>query len=293
MNLNRIRKITLGISIILHLLFLLSFKSIHSISLFNLNNSEPLPENTDQEKRIEFELVETPDDAIQQRPSEPTDLISDKNSIARDRYLAKDKPTGGPYSEGDFDIKNPEQPPPMPENNQSQTAQPNQYADADENFEQKYSQNQSYYSMNQPKFSRQALMGKTETPQSSKQEIQRPNYDSDEFNAKEIGGMAFNTYAWDFAPYMLHMKRKVERNVFPPPAFTHMGLIDGETIVRFKVLPNGEMQDLKVLQYKGHKALMETSVHAIENSSPFKPLPPDFPENYLEVTASFTYYIQR
>jgi len=92
---------------------------------------------------------------------------------------------------------------------------------------------------------------------------------------------------------MLEMKRKVEHNVFPPPAFTYMGLISGETILRFKVMPNGSVKDLEVLQYTGHSALKETSVNAIINSSPFKPLPADFPENYLEVTAAFTYYVKR
>jgi len=72
-----------------------------------------------------------------------------------------------------------------------------------------------------------------------------------------------------------------------------MGLIDGETIIRFKVYPNGEMKDLEVLQYRGHKSLMETSVQAIKNSNPFNPLPADFPENYLEVTGHFTYFIKR
>ena len=47
---------------------------------------------------------------------------------------------------------------------------------------------------------------------------------------------------------------------------------------------------LEVLEYIGHKTLMETSVRAIEVSAPFKPLPVDFPEDYLEITAQFYYF---
>jgi TonB family protein len=72
-----------------------------------------------------------------------------------------------------------------------------------------------------------------------------------------------------------------------------MGMIDGETILRFKVMPNGEVKDLKVIKYNGHQSLMETSVQAVKNSIPFAPLPADFPENFLEVTARFSYYINR
>ena len=38
--------------------------------------------------------------------------------------------------------------------------------------------------------------------------------------------------------------------------------------------------------------LLETSRNAIRVSAPFKPLPGEFPEQYLEVTARFYYYIR-
>ncbi|MFQ5772553.1 MAG: energy transducer TonB, partial [bacterium] len=92
---------------------------------------------------------------------------------------------------------------------------------------------------------------------------------------------------------MLALKKKVEHNIFPPPAFIRMGIISGETLLRFKIYPNGEMKDLEVLEYKGHETLMQTSVRAIEISAPFAPLPSNFPEAYLEVTAKFHYFIQK
>lgn len=288
MNTTKIRKYTITVSIVLHFLFLLTYKPLSSIQLFN-QHEELTDKLNKPEKDIVFEIVETPADAKSDKPPEDTNLLSDKNSIARDQYIQKDKAIGAPYAQGDFDVKNINDASAGAENKPGDQFVMNDDAYTNQRYEKDDLADQSY---NQPKFSRQVLLGKSDQPKQS-QQSNRPRYDNDKFNANEIGGLTFNTYEWNFAPYMLEMKRKVERNVFPPPAFTHMGLISGETILRFKVMPNGEVTDLEVLRYNGHKSLMETSVQAITNSSPFKPLPADFPENYLEVTASFSYYIQR
>jgi len=280
-------KISLAISIVLHLLLLLSYSWIHVITLAN---SLPLPKL--EENRLEFELVETPDYARSDAPPKNTNLLSDKNAIARDQHQKDDKLPGAPYSDGDLDVKN------LPTISAAPTpaladaiASNKDVSDRDERTESKTDNSKQSYQ----KFSRQKLIkpNQQSTADHQQSEIERPLYANKAFSAEDLGGFSFNTYAWDFAPYMLEMKRKVERNIFPPPAFTYMGLISGETIVRFKVLPNGEVIDLRVLNYTGHEALTETSVKAILNSSRFRELPADFPEDFLEVTAKFTYYVTR
>jgi hypothetical protein len=111
--------------------------------------------------------------------------------------------------------------------------------------------------------------------------------------AKRRGALSFNVYNWDFAPYMLAMKREVESHLFPPYAFTHMGAISGTNVVRFIVLRDGRVRDLVVLDSDAHGSLDLTSLRAIEMSLPFMPLPSSFPEEYLEVTAHFAYVVDR
>ena len=86
-----------------------------------------------------------------------------------------------------------------------------------------------------------------------------------------------------------------ERNLFPPQAFTRLGIISGESMIRFKVYPDGHAGDIEVLSYDGHRSLMETSVNAIKGAEPFRSLPTDFPkyEKFLEVTAHFQYFVSR
>ena len=289
-----INKTSWIISILLHLLLLFLYKELREIQLFPLKKADPINAQ-ELENRLVFELVETPDDAQTDRKPENTNLVSDKNSIARDQNQNKDKAQGNPYSEGDFDVKN--LPLPKAELVPSESNSTNQNLDtkseqAEENQSDEYAGNGYEYQ----KFSRKMLLANASQSVYSpmqKQPINRSIYDNENFNAEDLGGLTFNTYNWNFAPYLLEMKRKIESNIFPPPAFIRMGLIDGEILLRFKIMPNGVVKDLVVLEYIGHESLKETSIQAILNSSAFKPLPADFPENYLEVTGSFKYYVRR
>jgi outer membrane biosynthesis protein TonB len=73
---------------------------------------------------------------------------------------------------------------------------------------------------------------------------------------------------------------------------THLGF-GGSNVVRFRIFPKGHLEGPEVLGYNGEKALIETSKRAVQVSAPFPPLPEDFPEKYLEVTASFHYRTMR
>ncbi len=282
--------LSLFLSLLLHLLFLYYFEPISSIHILPAKDKDIALEQPEAERRLIFELVDTPERARSDTPPEHADLVSDKNTIARDNYLQKDKPLGNPYSEGDLDIKSF----PSAYAANGQQFPPGRTAPTQVESPQPENDSREETGITMEKFSRRQLLRNSEQGRSEEQfEINRPLYENREFSARDLGGFSFNTYNWDFAPYMLAMKRKVERNIFPPPAFTQMGLISGETILRFKVLPNGEIKDLEVLRYSGHPSLKETSLQAIRNSSPFKSLPVDFPEDFLEVTASFSYFVNR
>ena len=60
---------------------------------------------------------------------------------------------------------------------------------------------------------------------------------------------------------------------------------------RFRITRDGQLIGQKILGYEGEKALIETSKRAVEVSAPFWPLPDDFPQDYLEVTARFYYIV--
>ena len=105
---------------------------------------------------------------------------------------------------------------------------------------------------------------------------------SRDFRADLIGQMRMSTYAWDWAPWWKAFERKILHFWYAPTAW-QMGLISGYTYVKIRVDKEGKLMSYQVLKHEGHASLRVSSVNALESVFPFKALPPDFPEEYLEI----------
>lgn len=296
---HRAQRIALVASVLFHLLILAIYRPLAQIHIFPNQDEAEISQAMEP---IEFELVETPDDAIQQRP-ESSKLVSDKNAIGRDEYQDKDKPIGEAYSEGQTQyrifagqlepagmVQPPPQEPPTEESQETlQDQDQNYYIDESIDYSGSRQRKNSHKKFNKNLLA-QSSQGRSSMQRQFTDDV---NYDQRHFSADALGGVSLSTYAWDFAPYILHMKKKLKENIYPPPAFMQMGAISGETVLRFKVMPDGSATDITLVGYKGHSSLMETSMQAVKNATPFRPLPRNFPEEYLELTWTFIYSINR
>ncbi|MBN2088066.1 energy transducer TonB [candidate division KSB1 bacterium] len=295
--------ITILISLLFHLLIFLIIAIpwmtiFPTLQIFQANEPEIQPEI---EKRMEFELVDTPDDADLTDTPKETEYVSDKNANARDEYAKNDLPQGDAYADGQFnvseyqkgdDLKTIEVPPPQPaspEISKKQDTEAESQIDARPQTERRSS------SMEEDPRKRNFLNLFDQAADRRPVKKNAPLRQQTESSARNIGGFTLNTYAWDWAPYLLEMKNKIDQNLFPPAAFTRLGIISGDSIIRFRVFPDGHVENITVLSTNGHQSLMETSQNAIKGSDPFRPLPSDFPRDkpYLEVTAHFQYLISR
>ena len=281
---------------LLHLILLVVWRPLSLIDLFP---DKSVSESAAASPLI-FELVETPDDAIQQEP-ENAHLVSDKNALARDEHEG-DLEEGEAYSDGEVPHR-------VfagdPDAGGQQAAQSEEQADqkADDAESEPWNPVLDWagsYFDSQRRQDRDTKDGELslKQPQVGPPSPQRRftddlDYEQRMTGADEKGSISLNTYEWDYASYILHMKKKLKSNIFPPAIFTYMGGISGETTLFFRVWPDGTMTDLYVIEYNGHKTLMETSVTAVEKSSPFRPLPDNFPEEYLELRWTFFYYTRR
>lgn len=152
--------------------------------------------------------------------------------------------------------------------------------------------NEPIYAFNQQKkFSKSLLTGKERKSETESEENQVKTTDkvSEDFDAKLIGDFALSTYEWEWAPYWLDFKKKLYRVWTAPPAYSKLGLIYGYTIIWAKLNRAGVMVDYKVLKHEGHSSLLESSEGAIRSSFPFKPLPDNFPDEFLEITFLLRY----
>jgi len=110
-----------------------------------------------------------------------------------------------------------------------------------------------------------------------------------QFSVNEVGALSLSTYKWAWAPYINKLKYKHRSVWFAPPAYNRLGLIHGKTKIFFEISRDGKLLSLKVLEHSGHKSLEEASVASIRSTFPFLPLPPDFPDEKLGITATLYY----
>ena len=273
-NTGKVRIAAFLLSLLLHILLIVGIIWIPqpvSKAALPLDPSISQP----QYDRMAFELLETPPDIPEQTPSIDTDLASDQDSRAHD--LKDDLPNDLPYSEGFAEAKNyPQQK--IPEIAETQPDQQSkEIPEPSEN-----PPNEAFIT---------ALKEMQQRLKQDNQESPEPSFKNIDSSAIDYGGFSFNTYNWDFAPYLLTMKRRIRSNMNLPYAFTNLGAVSGDIMVKFVVLPNGIVKSLEILNSDAHYSLEQSSVNAVQNSSAFDPLPRDFPEDRLVVTARFSFSI--
>lgn len=95
----------------------------------------------------------------------------------------------------------------------------------------------------------------------------------------------------DVSTYLKVVYKLVDRNwrvqmpesVYPPL------LKKGKVIIGFRLLQDGKVEDLRVVQTSGDNALDRAAYRAIANSSPLSPIAPDFHCMFLELRFNFYY----
>jgi TonB family protein len=266
------------ISLLIHLLLVLGWAV--SESMVGHEKKEPLLAEVEpvDEPQVAFELVEVPDDAPRQEPDALSNLLSDREARAADLNPEQTPDLQDPFYDSDVDITQFERAETDP--SEAQMEKSEQREDEDVLAENALPLLELDFADEMTSKPGQEYSREAESPE---------NLQSSSVNK---GSISFNTYDWDFAPYMLAMKRAVERHLYPPYAFTHMGLVSGDNLIRFVVSPDGTIRDLRILDSNAHYSLDRASVRAIEAAAPFLPLPRNFPEEYLEVTAHFSYTIR-
>ncbi len=260
-------------AILLHILFLILENPLSAVIA-------PQPEQIPASPPLTFEFVDVPqnrDDA----PPEETPLLAERDNISRDQQMDPLPESHLPYSDGISRAKNiatPAQGKSRRETQSADRSSETETTDNSLNFEDL---------LKKPEKARKererAVLG-GELPQS------HVDMDNSKTRALERGGLQLSTYEWNFAPYMQYLKRRIDRHIYPPRLF-ELGMIDGTTVVKFRIWRDGRLEGPELIDYKGSESLLETSLEAVKRSAPFRALPPDFPEEYLEIVGTFEYLI--
>lgn len=91
----------------------------------------------------------------------------------------------------------------------------------------------------------------------------------------------------DYGPYMAdiqRLQRSIKKHWLPPK-----GNENKKVTVEFKVLSDGQLSDLHVLESSGVKEADDAALKAVKDSAPFKPLSLTPKENSVDIKFTFDY----
>ena len=120
--------------------------------------------------------------------------------------------------------------------------------------------------------------------------LPEPEVDQRLTRAEAGSAFSLNTTAWEWAPYMQRLKAQIERHISPPAAF-YYGTAAWISRVRFRIGPDGRLLEFRLLDHRGVDNLQYVALDAITGAADYEPLPPGFPEPYLEITGNFYFNV--
>lgn len=100
--------------------------------------------------------------------------------------------------------------------------------------------------------------------------------------------VSLNTKKFEYADYFSEIRKAVEYVWnYPPEAI--MNGVGGMTLLRFTLLRDGELAEIKVVKPSGVKTLDEASVEAVRKAAPFKPFPETLTKERIHLVGNFIY----
>jgi TonB family protein len=97
-------------------------------------------------------------------------------------------------------------------------------------------------------------------------------------------GATVNTKGVEFGPWFRRFIMRVRENALAPDA-----VVSGRVVVTFNVRKNGSIADITIASPSPVEDLNRAASDALMASSPFQPLPTDYPDDQAFVTVTFDY----
>lgn len=90
----------------------------------------------------------------------------------------------------------------------------------------------------------------------------------------------------DFGPYMRELQQRIKRNWEPPK-----GEESRRVVLLFSIAKDGRLLNVRVSKSSGLGAADNAAIAAVKLTAPFKPLPPEYRENSVDIQFTFDYNV--
>lgn len=262
---NKIRNISLGISIFIHTSIIGIMNGSGWIGKWM--PSIPIKQKTE----VALEFVEIPEEIPESKAKKETKVISDRTVEAKDMVEEESKDRKARTKEvakGKQIVKiSPKLPLPVP-------TIPDKFGD-------------------QPSIPQMPM---PEPPRVEYDIINIPEVSESIFSTPSEGPLTFETRAHKIGPYFKQIKKKIENYWLRYLIFRYQNTApqESEVVVSFKILSNGEVAGVSILEYSGDELFRDFCVASITNTAPFPPLPENLEEELkkeggLSIVFTFRY----
>jgi len=259
---------------------------------------------------VRFELIETPASAKTDKPATGTNLRSDKNAQAQDRFESEKKLDDAPHMEGKHEDVKDTRPrmiaakpaKPIAEKAAPQKepqSQPVKPPEKEKVEEQKTEKLQSGLPAEKKEEPREPEKGVRIEPESKPKEIKKlakkmPDPSESVMPAPSIvpsrmmsaasasntgadaritGDLSFAASRHFFGEYLVKMKQAVEREWVSRLVSKYTGVRSSRAVIDFRIQPDGEVTDIAVNSVEGDQYFAVMCASSINDAQPFDEIP--------------------
>ena len=321
MALSRSFKVSLLLSVLIHS-GVFAALGRESFSQKILAEPKPLLAKRAEPKVVRFELIDTPASAETSEPPKKTDLVSDKNTRAQDRFQGEKKLKNSPHMEGKREDSKDTRPkmvaakPPTPSKPERivKTATPKDSSgegaarraptnDKKEPPKPKESirvapepENKEIIKLAKkpPVLAEPTAPSPAMTPPHIMSSASARNTGAD---AQITGELSFAATRHFFGEYLLKMKQAVEAEWISRLVSQYSGIVRSHTVVDFKIQPDGRVTEVDASSSEGDPYFALICISSIRDAQPFEEIPyddiPGLPEEFkgkpLSIRFTFRY----
>lgn len=127
---------------------------------------------------------------------------------------------------------------------------------------------------------------KQETKKTEETKKQQETPQTTTSQPKTLPSLSLETAKFPFTYYVNQIRKKIVENWM----WSHNYPGELKTVVYFRILRDGNVEDLKIKESSGNKIYDNLCIRAVELAKPFPPLPAGFNEDYLGVFFEFKYH---
>lgn len=268
---SRASRVALGISILVHALL------VAPVGLpWPAGSSAPVAAPA-LEEPLAFLFVDAPD-APEEMPPEPTPLVATRSARAAQPEAPEPLPVGEAYRAGETSL------PTTPRRAGARAA--GATADGAAAERQPRPSEPGPDPLSRPVGPVAPGAARRLAAAAGQERLPAPEVDQRLSRASAGSSFRLNTTAWEWAPYIERLKARIEHHISPPAAF-YYGTAAWATQVRFRILPDGRLAIVEILDHRGVENLQYVALDAIRTAADYEPLPLNFPEPHLEIVGNF------